>query len=432
MLRLLLLTGLLAASTIQLRARPLAQTEQQADTLRLTLPEAEQRFAQRNLTLLAQNYNITVAQAQAVQARLLDNPSLYLEQDVLGRRLLSREVPDGTPGSEVIFSFQQLVSLAGRRRAAGKAAEQAAIVERYNLEDLLRNLRFQLRTTFYDIFYKQQTLRVYESEIPSLRHTVEQYQGQYEKGNIALKEVIRLKAFLFSLESERLALLNELTSHQADLHILLRDSTDTNYQPVANVERVKQLTLNAFPETALTDSALARRADVLARKAGVEQQNLNLRLQRTLAKPDLAVGYTYDRAGSYINNYHALTLGMSVPVFNRNQGNIQAAKAQIAGAQAQLELQQLAVRHEVREAYQLARQADELYRHTNRDLVPFSNLIDAIERSYAKRVIGIVEYLDFYEAYKNNVAQVNALRANRVRAFEQINLAVGKTVFRAE
>ena len=58
------------------------------DTVRLTLPAAEQRFFQNNLAVLAQQYNVTVAQAQAVQARLIDNPTLYVEQDVLRRRIV--------------------------------------------------------------------------------------------------------------------------------------------------------------------------------------------------------------------------------------------------------------------------------------------------------------------------------------------------------
>ena len=57
------------------------------DTVRLTLPEAEQRLFQNNLAVLAQQYNVTVAQAQAVQARIIDNPTLYVEQDVLRRRI---------------------------------------------------------------------------------------------------------------------------------------------------------------------------------------------------------------------------------------------------------------------------------------------------------------------------------------------------------
>lgn len=430
MLRYLVLTtGLLAATFTSRAQAPLATA---TDTLRLTLPEAEQRFTQNNLALIAQQYNVSMAQAQVLQARLIDNPTVYLEQDLIGRKVMRREVPAGTAGTEVIANFQQLVSLAGRRKAAGRVAQQNAVVEQFNLQDLLRNLRYELRTSFYDLYFKQQTLRIYNAEIDSLSRTVGLYQTQYERGNVALKEVIRLKAFLFDLQTERQAILADVGSEQADLHVLLRDPADTRYRPLAELARLKALNLSAYSEATLADTAVALRADLRARLATVEQQNLNLTLQRKLATPDLAVGYTYDRAGSYIDNYSALTLGMAVPIFNRNQGNIRAAKAQIAGAQAQADEQRLRVQAEVRQAYDVTVRADALYQNTDRNTTPFARLMEGIEKSYAKRVISVVEYLDFYEAYKNEVVQLNSLRASRMRAFEQINFAVGKTVFRAE
>ena len=403
-----------------------------SDTLRLTLPQAEQQFFQNNLAVLAQQYNVTVAQAQAVQARLIDNPSLYVEQDVLRRRIARPTVPEGTVGSEAIVTVQQLFSLAGRRKAAGLAAQQGAVVEQYNLQDLLRNLRYQLRTTFYDLYFKQRTLTAYATEITSLSRTVGLYQTQFEKGNIALKEVIRLRAFLFTLQSERQNLLNDVASDQTDLHVLLRDANGSQYVPVADLGHTRDLTLTGYSEQSLIDTALVRRTDLNARRATLQQQNLNLKLQQKLATPDLAVGYTYDKAGSYINNYNALTLGMAVPIFNRNQGNIQAAKAQIAGSQLLVDQQQLIVQSEVHQAYQLAARNDELFRNTDRDTAPFARLMVGIEQSYAKRILSVVEYLDFFESYKNNLVQLNTLRANRVRAFEQLNFAVGKPVFRAE
>ena len=402
------------------------------DTLRLMLPEAEQRFFQNNLAVLAQQYNVTVAQAQAVQARLIDNPNVYVEQDVLRRKLSRPDVPVGTTGSEAIVTVQQLFSLAGRRKAAGLAARQGAVVEQYNLQDLLRNLRYQLRTTFYDLYFKQRTLTAYATEITSLTRTVGLYQTQFEKGNIALKEVIRLRAFLFTLQSERQNLLNDMASDQTDLHVLLRDASGSQYVPVANLTRTRDLTLNGYSEQALIDTALVRRTDLNARRAILQQQNLNLKLQQKLATPDLAVGYTYDKAGSYINNYNALTLSMPVPVFNRNQGNIQVARAQVAASKLLVDQQQLIVQSEVHQAYQLAARNDELFRNTDRDTAPFARLMVGIEQSYAKRILSVVEYIDFFESYKNNLVQLNTLRANRVRAFEQLNFAVGKPVFRAE
>ena len=400
-----------------------------ADTIRLSLPEAEQRFSQNNLAVLAQQYNITVAQAQAVQARVLDNPTLYVEQDVLRRRIARPTVPEGTVGSEAIVTVQQLFSLVGRRRAGGQVARQGVVVEQYNLQELLRNLRYQLRTTYYDVYFRQQTLKTYGTEIASLSRTVDLYQTQFEKGNVALKEVIRLRAFLFALQSEQQSILSDLAAEQADLHVLLRDATGSQYVPLVDLARTRALSLNGYGEQQLADTALVLRTDLNARRAAAQQQSLNLRYQQKLATPDLAVGYTYDKAGSYIANYHALTLGVAVPVFNRNQGNIQAAKAQVAGSRLLVDQQQLIVQSEVHQAYQLAARNDALFQSTGRDTAPFARLMGGIEQSYAKRVITIVEYLDFYESYKNNLVQLNALRANRVRAFEQLNFAVGKPIF---
>jgi len=402
------------------------------DTIRLSLPDAEQRFFQNNLAVLAQQYNVTVAQAQAVQARVIDNPTLYVEQDVLRRRISQPTVPEGTVGSEAIVTVQQLFSLAGRRKAAGRTAQQGAVVEQYNLQELLRTLRYQLRTTYYDVFFKQQTLRVYNTEIVSLSRTVNLYQTQYEKGNVALKEVIRLRAFLFSLQSEQQSLLNDLAAEQTDLHVLLHDATGSQFVPLVDLARTRTLNLTGHSEQQLADSALVLRTDLNARRATLEQQNLNLKFQQKLAMPDLAVGYTYDNAGSYINNYNALTLGVAVPLFNRNQGNIQVAKAQIAGSKLLVDQQQLIVQNEVHQAYQLAARNDALFQSTDRDTTPFARLMVGIEQSYAKRILTVVEYLDFYESYKNNLVQLNNLRANRIRAFEQLNFVVGKPVFRAE
>ena len=425
----------LVVSTVPAHAQASPASALQAgriDTVRLALPDAEQRFFQNNLAVLAQQYNVTVAQAQAVQARIIDNPTLYVEQDVLRRRISRPVVPEGTFGNEAIVTVQQLFSIAGRRKAAGRVAQQAAVVEQYNLQDLLRTLRYQLRTTFYDLIFKQQTLKVYDTEINSLSRTVNLYQTQFEKGNVALKEVIRLRAFLFTLQSEKQALLTDVAAEQSDLHVLLRDPISTTYVPAVDLGRTRALSLNAYSEQQLTDTALVLRTDLNARRASLEQQNLNLTLQRKLATPDLAVGYTYDKAGSYINNYSALTLGMAIPIFNRNQGNIQVAQAQIAGGKLLVDQQQLIVQSEVHQAYQLAVRSDELFQSTDRDTAPFARLMTGIEQSYAKRVLTVVEYLDFFESYKNNLVQLNTLRANRIRAFEQLNFAVGKPIFRAE
>ncbi|OGX85097.1 hypothetical protein BEN48_14920 [Hymenobacter glacialis] len=408
----------------------LVQAAAPLDTVRLLLPEAEQRFVERNLSLVAQRYNVSAAEAQILQARLWDNPTVYLEQNTYNPQ--TGRVLDVTRSGNSIVQVQQLFALAGRRRAAANVARQNALVEQFTFEDLLRTLRYQLRTTFYDLHFQQRTLGLYDEEIRSLLRTVGQYQSQYDKGNVALKEVIRLKAFLFQLENERQSLRATMAAAQADLRVLLHDEGATVYRPVVNDAGLRGLSLAGYSAAQLADSAQAGRADLKARQAAVEQQTQNVRLQRALATPDLALGYAYDRAGNYIQNYNALTVGMAVPLFNRNQGNIRTAQALVQGSQAELGQQVLLARSQVAQAYELADQADRLYQRTDRDTEAFERLMTGIEQSYAKRNLTIVEFLDFYESYKTNVVQLNQLRAARVRAFEQLNFAVGRFLFRAE
>ncbi|OON65852.1 hypothetical protein B0919_23350 [Hymenobacter sp. CRA2] len=398
-----------------------------ADTVQLDLAQAEKQFVDHNFALLAQRYSVSAAEAQILQARLWDNPTISLEQNVYNPG--TRKYFDVTKTGNSIVQVQQLFAIAGRRKAAANAAQQAALAEQFTLQDLLRTLRYQLRTTYYDLYFKQQSLRVYDRQIAEFRRTIGLYEGQYQKGNIALKDVVRLKAFLFDLETERQTLLRDMAQDQTDLHVLLRDEQGSAYVPQVSVAAIRSLSLAQAPaENVLADSAQAYRADVRARQAQLGQQQANLRLQHALAAPDLALGYVYDRAGNYIQNYNAVTVGVAVPLFNRNQGNIRAAQAQMEGSRLQLQQQQLQVRQDVHQAYVLAQQAEQLSAVTDRNTADFDKLIAGIERSYAQRNITIVEFLDFYESYKENLLQRNERSNNRIRAYEQLNYAVGQAV----
>lgn len=400
------------------------------DTVRLTLAQAEQRFVQGNFQLLAQRYNVSAAQAQILQARLWDNPTVSMEKNI--RNPETGRTFDFTNSSETIVQVQQLVAIAGRRRAAAGVAQAAALVEQYNLQDLLRTLRLQLRSSYYDLYYKQRTLAVYDQEINSFQHIIPAYQQQYEKGNIAQKEVVRLRAFLFVLQNQRQQLFVDMAPNLSDLRILMHDASGAYLVPQVSLTGTRDLSLGPYSMQQLADSAQVLRGDLLARSAYLQQQSQNLRYQRLLVAPDLLAGYTYDRAGNAFPNYHALSVGVSVPVFNRNQGNIRTARALIESGKAQLGQAQLVVQNEVQQNYQLVSLIDAQFKQADRDMTPFDRIIGGIEQAYARRLIGLVEFLDYYQSYNDNLVQLNQLRASRMRAFEQLNAAVGRPVFRAE
>ena len=83
----------------------------QAQTL--TLKDAGQLFLKQNLSLIAARYDMDIAQAQVLQARLFENPVISLEQNVYNR--LNGKYFDMGKDGESGVEIEQVISIAGQR-----------------------------------------------------------------------------------------------------------------------------------------------------------------------------------------------------------------------------------------------------------------------------------------------------------------------------
>jgi cobalt-zinc-cadmium efflux system outer membrane protein len=59
----------------------------------------------------------------------------------------------------------------------------------------------------------------------------------------------------------------------------------------------------------------------------------------------------------------------------------------------------------------------------------FERLMGQVLLNYQKRNISILDFLDFYDSYKQNTLQVNTIQFNRISAFEDINYYTGTNFF---
>ena len=398
------------------------------DTLRLTLVEAEQRFLNTNFELLAQKFNITAAQAQEVQARLFDNPEISIERNVYNP-YNHRFFETNEDRKQWVATYEQLILLGGKRRKNVELQRLSTEIEGHNFNDLVRTLQYELRRNFVKLYYDQQTLAVYQRQREALQRTLTIYQAQLNQGNVALKEVVRLKSALFSLESERKELVNDISEYQATLNLLLGSRPPRTIRPVLTANPAA-LRLTALPLAQALEVARESRPDLRAAEAINRQEQQNLRVQKALVVPDLRVGGLYDYNGAVGKNYTGLTVGMPLPLFNRNQGNIKTAEAQIRASEQNLNQQATAVETEVAEAYAQAAEAERLAASFPTEyFADFNQLLEGVLTSYQRRTIGTLEFLDFLESYKDNMVQLNDARADQFNAFENLNQRLGKRVF---
>lgn len=397
------------------------------DSLRLTLADAESRFLQNNLTLLAEKYNIDIARAMVIQARLYNNPNLALEGNLYNPQE-KKFFNWGQQGQgEFAFALNQVIIMAGKRNKQIQMAQTGVKQSEQQFYDLLRTLRYTLRGDFYNLYYLQHSYASYQQQIIALEKLNDAYQLLLNNGVAPLKDAVRIQSLLYSLQAELTDLQSNINDVQAEMQLLLH-SNKTSFIIVndkdARVPLPAQLNLQQ-----LIDTAYANRADLQLQQSNLLYSQQNYRLQKAMAVPDLTVGGSFDRNGNYIRNYSSLNLAMDLPFFNRNQGNIKAAKIAIDQNKTQVELQASTVENEVQTAYIKALNADKALQKINPTFNSnFEKLLNSVLENFQKKVISLVEFIDFYDAYRSNVLQMNQLQYNKMQAIETLNFSVGKTI----
>lgn len=396
------------------------------DSLRLTRQQADSLFIKNNLLLLAERFQIDIGQAQLVQAGLRDNPTASVEISTYNNQ--TNRVLDVGRGGQKVIAIQQLLYTAGKRNKRIALATEAAHLTELELLDLLRSLRFELRSRFYAIYFQQQTLARYDRQIATIQTTVTAYEREYDRNNVSLRELLRLKALLFQLSNDRTEIRFQLAEDQRSIRTLL--ATDQPIRPIVRNEALTRYHIPSQSEDSLRQLALRNRPDLQAAQSLSKQAELNYSLQKALAKPDLRVGGSYDQNGSYIANYVGLSVGMDLPVFNRNQGAIRAARSQIA-YQSQIQKQRaLQITNEVSTALQKVRDVEQMVQSVEgRFTDQFELLNQGVVTSFQKGNISLLEFVDLIETYNESIRQLNRLKADRVNAYEELNYLIGDDLF---
>jgi len=394
------------------------------DTLTITLAAAEQRFLQNNLQLLASKLRIDAVKAAKVQAEVWSNPNIAFEQNIYNQ--YTGKWFDVTSSGNSEIQIQQLFLLAGKRDKQVRLADINTAVSEHAFSDMLRALKMELRSDLFNIYFLQQELSFYNESLDTLRRTVASVELMYQKRSVLLADVLRLKSLLLSLETERQGIINQVYGLQGDLRVLLNDTTGAVYLPLIDESRLDTVFFQHPSFDEVLKTALEHRPDYNIVKANVDYESTNLSLQHALAVPDITIGGRWSRAGSYIPDYYAVSLSIDLPVFNRNQGNIEISERTLEANTALLNNAALSLKEDIQGAYVKAVEIDRRYRQSDSEFIPeYKTLIEGVIANYKNRNISMLEFTDFYESYRTSMLQWQQLRSDRVQAFENLNYATG-------
>lgn len=126
-------------------------------------------------------------------------------------------------------------------------------------------------------------------------------------------------------------------------------------------------------------------------------------------------------------NFVGFGLSLDLPFFNRNQGRIRKAQMEIDQMEIHHKQVRSAVENEIVLAYQNLGNAIGFLQQIEPDYeATLEELLGAYTKSFEKREISLLEYLDFFDAYlENRKIILEAAREVNEKA-EDLNYAIGQ------
>jgi cobalt-zinc-cadmium efflux system outer membrane protein len=404
-------------------------SEQNSDSKSLTMMEAETLFMKNNLLLLAAKFQIEAKRALIIQARLYANPNIFMEQNTFNDK--TDRIVDFTRNGQTVVQIQQLFLLGGKIDKRIRVAEINTKISEERFSDILRALKLELRSNFLSIYFLRDALKFYDKSTESLRKTVDYSERAYLNRTLLLSEVLRIKALLFFLEQERTEILVQIKEKESSLRVLLNEDSiyGKNIIPVIDEKKLDSINPEIYKSNEVLELAIEYRPDLKAAIQSVKYEEANLALQKANAIPDLSFGPVYNRAGTYIPNYFGFTAQLNVPIFDRNQGNIEAAEKAILERRSGLQNQRITVENEVVIELTRAVEKNKIYNQFKGKFTEdYGNLATLMISNYQKRYLTIIEFADFFETYRNTIVNILKLKTERAESFERLNYVTGKSI----
>jgi cobalt-zinc-cadmium efflux system outer membrane protein len=393
----------------------------------ITLEDCESQFLKKNLFLLASQYNIDASKALTIQARIWDNPTISAELNAYNPER-DKYFDIGKNGQKV-FSIEQLIYLGGKKRNEVKLAQTNAQLAELQFNDLLRTLKFQLRKSFYTVYYNSKNLENTDKQLGHIENLINSYSIQAQKGNIPLKDVVRLQSLYLNFKNERLEVINDNIEEQANLKLLLNE-TENVIPVVSKDDSNKYLKVIDFDLKSFEEQAIANRPDYLAKQKEIDANELNVKWQKALSIPDITVGANYDQRSGAFNNEANVSVAIPLPLWNKNKGNIKYAQTLLEQSKIEKQNFQLQLQTEITSAWTKwdeSRQNYSVIKPTvNSD---FEAVYNGMLTNFQKRNVSLLEFTDFMESYNQAIIQLNELKKKVVIAGEELNSTINKDLF---
>ena len=396
----------------------------------LTLDLAIDRLIRENLGLKARSLELPQAEADILTASLRANPLLYADSQLIPYGTYSRDRPGGPLQYDLNITYP--LDVTHKRRSRTLVARRAKRVLEAQYQDAVRLQIDNLYTAYSDVLAARETIRFASAARQGLAILLDRTRGLYEKGTRTIADVSRIEALFEAAEVELMDAQESIRTSKRSLGVLLNMPG-----PEAEGLQLRGSIRDTFPPPpsleVLVRSALDCRPDVVAFKLGITRAEAELRLAEANRLSDVYLlyqPYTFQNNAPFDRkSAHSWALGMTVPLplYNRNQGNIQRARVNFEQSKVELAEREQMVVNEVERAareYALTRAA---VGRIEGHLIPSATRArDDAYRLFLQGEEEMIVYLNAQREFNEAARQYRDMLVRHRRSMLRLNTAVGQ------
>jgi cobalt-zinc-cadmium efflux system outer membrane protein len=292
-------------------------------------------------------------------------------------------------------------SIAGKRGLRMSVANFAFEAARMGQADAKRTLEGMLRQTYLRAVSARQALATKKEARETLARLADLIRARYQHGSISEVEVLKIETEKLNADQEVERAEQDLSAMKASLAFLLGARTkasDFDLEDALPGYQVPSL-LQGASVASLLDVAHKQRPDLAGARLGRERAEASVRSSERLRFPDIALSAGVSGQGAYSSAVNPPTfsfgLTLTPPVFNRYQGEIVKAKADLTAQSATLAKTLAQVQSDVQTAFTQFKSAKSRVERAERELLEHAGRTrDLVQIQYQKGAASLLEYLD--------------------------------------
>ncbi len=368
------------------------------DSVACSIEEMWQRTLHHHLLLNAKQKEVEVAKASLAQEKLWENPQISLSHNI--NNPVTHRYFEFNKEGQTDIQISQRIYIAGQRGERIRMASEEMSKAQYEQLDAERLMRKELSGQMVQLFTLQQKVDVVQKEVLSMDTILQAYEEQKAKGNVSSIEIMRISGLRLQLLQEKAELMAGITRLQQSIRLMGGLDAQTVIVPkidyAANAAMLEKIQLSTM------ERELSDRSDIRADEHEVKSAEHHVKLQKANALPEINLTGEWDKNGSIGRNFFAFGVTFSLPVLNRNQGNIRAARASL-NSKRLLQDWNLRQAHSEMEIAWEKLQMDlaivkEAEKHQGMEI---DRMLEEVQAQYMKRNISLLELADYYQTYKN-------------------------------